>query len=219
MKIAVVGLGYVGAVTAVCLAKDGHQVVGVDVDRVKLDLLMQGQAPIVEEGLQEVTSEAAKSGRLSVTQNVDATIADCDLIFVCVGTPSAANGSQSLFAVERVSEQLGAMLKLAKGYPVIVMRSTVPPGTTETLVKPLLEKHSGRKADVDFGLCFQPEFLREGTSVKDFRQPPFTIIGSESERTTAVVRKLFGDLPGEFIATTIRTGEMMKLVCNVFHAM
>lgn len=219
MKIAVIGLGYVGAVTAVCLARDGHQVVGVDVDRTKLDLLMQGQAPIIEEGLQEVTAEAARSGRLSVMQSVDSTIADCDLIFVCVGTPSAANGSQSLTAVERVSEQLGEVLRDAGGYPVVVMRSTVPPGTTETLVKPLLERVSGKQADRDFGLCFQPEFLREGTSVKDFRQPPFTIVGSASERTTAVLQQLFGDLPGEFIATSIGTAEMMKLVCNAFHAM
>ncbi|HJY40080.1 MAG TPA: nucleotide sugar dehydrogenase [Steroidobacteraceae bacterium] len=219
MKIAVVGLGYVGAVTAVCLARDGHQVVGVDVDRVKLDLLMQGKAPIVEEGLQEVTAAAAASGRLSVMQNVDASIAQCDLIFVCVGTPSAANGSQSLVAVERVSEQLGAALRGAGNYPVVVMRSTVPPGTTETIVKPRLEQAGGLQADRDFGLCFQPEFLREGTSVKDFYQPPFTIVGANSQRTSDVLRELFGALPGEFIATSIRTAEMMKLVCNAFHAM
>lgn len=219
MKIAVIGLGYVGAVTAVCLAKDGHEVIGVDVDQTKLDLLMQGQAPIVEEGLQEVTAEAARSGRLSVRQSVDSTIADCDLTFICVGTPSAANGSQSLTAVERVSEQLGKVLREARGYPVVVVRSTVPPGTTDSLIRPLLERASGKQADRDFGLCFQPEFLREGTSVKDFRQPPFTIVGSTAERATAVLQKLCGDLPAEFIATSIRTAEMMKLVCNAFHAM
>ena len=160
MKIAVVGLGYVGAVTAVCLARDGHQVVGVDVDRVKLDLLMQGKAPIVEEGLQEVTAAAAASGRLSVMQNVDASIAQCDLIFVCVGTPSAANGSQSLVAVERVSEQLGAALRGAGNYPVVVMRSTVPPGTTETIVKPF-----GSQCRALFSTTLE-------MALSPFRQPP-----------------------------------------------
>src|SRR5688572_23742670 len=156
MRICVIGLGYVGAVTAVCLARDGNQVLGIDLDPTKIDLLKRGQAPIVEEGLQDVTREAAQSGRLEVASEVDARIADCDLIFVCVGTPSAPNGSQNLAAVERVSQQIGAALKVAKGFPVVVMRSTIYPGTTDTVVQPLLEASSGKKANKDFGLCFQP---------------------------------------------------------------
>lgn len=219
MKICVIGLGYVGAVTSVCLTNDGHTVLGVDVDRAKLDLLTRGQAPIIEEGLQELTEKAARSGRLSVHESVDARVGECDLIFVCVGTPSAPNGSQSLVAVERVAEQLGAALRNAHGFPVIVLRSTVPPGTTDTLVKPLIERASGKKANVDFGLCFQPEFLREGSSVKDYYKPPFTIVGAESDRPIEMVRRLYGSLPAEFIATSTRTAEMVKLACNAFHAL
>jgi GDP-mannose 6-dehydrogenase len=219
MRICVIGLGYVGAVTAVCLARDGNQVLGIDLDPTKIDLLKRGQAPIVEEGLQDVTREAAQSGRLEVASEVDARIADCDLIFVCVGTPSAPNGSQNLAAVERVSQQIGAALKVAKGFPVVVMRSTIYPGTTDTVVQPLLEASSGKKANKDFGLCFQPEFLREGSSIKDFYKPPFTIVGGEGERAVAVVRELFRNLPGEFIVTSTRNAEMMKLACNAFHAM
>jgi len=219
MKIGVVGLGYVGAVTAVCLARDGHTVVGVDVDRAKLDLLKQGKAPIVEEGLAEITAEAAASGRLLVEPAVDARLADCDIIFVCVGTPSAPNGSQSLVAVERVAEQLGQVLRNAAAFPVIVLRSTVPPGTTETVFRPLIEKASGKTVGVGFGLCFQPEFLREGSSVKDFYQPPFTVVGAANERSLVPLRTLFGSLPGEFIATDTRVAELLKLACNAFHAL
>ncbi len=219
MRICVIGLGYVGAVTAVCLARDGNQVLGIDLDPTKIDLLKRGQAPIIEEGLQEVTLAAAQSGRLEVASEVDARIATCDLIFVCVGTPSAPNGSQNLAAVERVAQQIGAALKSASGFPIVVMRSTIYPGTTDTFVQPLLEASSGKKANVDFGLCFQPEFLREGSSIKDFYKPPFTIVGSNSDKPVAVVRELFKALPGEFIVTSTRNAEMMKLACNAFHAM
>jgi GDP-mannose 6-dehydrogenase len=219
MKICIVGLGYVGAVSSVCLAKDGHSVLGVDLDETKVELLRKGQPPIIEEGLQEVTTEAVTSGRLETTTRLDERVAHCDLIFVCVGTPSAPNGSQSLVAVERVSEQLGAVLKDATNFPVVVLRSTVPPGTTDELVRPVLERASGRAVDIDIGLMFQPEFLREGSSVKDFYQPPFTIVGSNSDRAVQVARRLFESLPGEFIVTSTRAAEMVKLACNAFHAL
>lgn len=219
MRVCVIGLGYVGAVTTVCLARDGHSVLGIDLDSTKLDLLRRGQPPIIEEGLHEVTQAAAQSGRLTVQDCVDESIASCDLIFVCVGTPSAPNGSQNLGAVERVSRQIGEALRNAPGFPVVVMRSTIYPGTTETVVKPLLESASGKVANKDFGLCFQPEFLREGTSIKDFYKPPFTIIGGDSQDATDRVRSLFEELPGEFIVTTTRIAEMMKLACNAFHAL
>lgn len=219
MRICVVGLGYVGAVTAVCLARDGHEVTGVDLDRTKVDLLAAGQPPIIEEGLGQVTQAAAASGRLKVLDRLEASIADNHLIFVCVGTPSAANGSQSLAAVERVSEQLGALLRGCRNFPVVVLRSTVPPGTTDTVVAPLLEKASGSPVNAIFGLCFMPEFLREGSSVRDYYNPPFTIVGSDSARAVDVVRELFGGFPGEFIATATRNAEMVKLACNAFHAL
>jgi GDP-mannose 6-dehydrogenase len=219
VRIAVIGLGYVGAVTAVCLARDGHEVIGVDIDRHKLDLLQSGQPPIIEDGLQEVTQQAATSGRLHTQETIDARVAGCDLIFVCVGTPSAANGSQDLTAVKRVAEQLGSVLKSADGFPVIVVRSTVYPGVTDAVLRPLLEESSGKQADRDFGLCFQPEFLREGSSVKDYYQPPFTIVGAASAKPVQALRQLFGAFPAEFIETDIRTAEMLKLVCNAFHAL
>lgn len=219
MKISVIGLGYVGTVTAVCLARDGHDVTGIDVDPVKLNLLKKGQAPIIEAKIGELTQEAISSRRLRVTNTIDGSIASDDLIFICVGTPSAANGSQDLSAVRRVSEQLGAALKHADGFPVVVMRSTIYPGSTEAVVQPILEEFSNSKVGVEFGLCFQPEFLREGSSVDDFYNPPFTIAGSDSQESIDRLKSLFASLPGEFIETSFKAAEMLKLTCNAFHAL
>lgn len=219
MKICVIGLGYVGAVTAACLARDGHDVLGIDLDKTKLSLLASGKAPIVEAEIGEVTREAAESGRLAVSLAVNSEIAECDLIFVCVGTPSAQNGSQDLTAVRRVAEHIGASLRDCKGFPVVVMRSTVYPGVTESLVKTSLEQASGGKVGANFGLCFQPEFLREGSSVKDFYNPPFTVVGTECSESADKIRQLFGHFPGEFVVTSFRSAEMLKLTCNVFHAL
>ena len=219
MKISVIGLGYVGAVTAACLARDGHHVVGVDLDPTKVRLLREGKAPIIEEGIGEVTAAAASSGRLKVTDDIKEGVAECELIFVCVGTPSAPNGSQDLTAVRRVSEQLGEVLAASDQFPVVVLRSTVYPGSTESVVLPAIEAASGGKAGEQFGLCFQPEFLREGTSVKDFYNPPFTVIGTDCTRSEAKVRELFGDFPGEFVVTGFKSAELLKMTCNVFHAL
>ena len=192
-----IGLGYVGAVTAVCLARDGHDVIGVDLDRTKVDLLAAGQPPIIEEGLQQVTTAAASSGRLKVQDRLDESVAGLRPYLCLRG-----------YAVgpERKSEPRGRRARSrnssasccgkASGFPVVVLRSTVPPGTTDAVVAPLLAKASGRKVNEAFGLCFQPEFLREGSSVKDYYNPPFTIVGSESDKAIEVVRSLFGDLPG-----------------------
>jgi GDP-mannose 6-dehydrogenase len=219
MKICVIGLGYVGAVTAACLARDGHEVLGIDLDSTKLKLLAEGKAPIIEEGIEEITREAAQSKRLTVTNKLDATVATCDLIFVCVGTPSAPNGSQDLTAVKRVAEQIGNSLKDCEGFPVVVLRSTVYPGITESVVQPVLEEYANGIVGKDFGLCFQPEFLREGSSVEDFYNPPFTVIGSNCEKSADRVSQLFGDFPGEFVTTSFSAAEMLKLTCNVFHAL
>lgn len=219
MKISVIGLGYVGAVTAVCLARDGHEVFGIDLDPTKLKLLSEGQAPIIEEGIDDITREATESGRLTVTDQLDQSIADCDIVFVCVGTPSASNGSQDLAAVRRVMEQIGTAFRDCVDYPVIVLRSTVHPGSTETVVKPILEEYAKGKVGKDFGLCFQPEFLREGSSVRDFYNPPFTVIGTECEKSESKVRQLFESYSGEFVVTSFRTAEMLKLTCNAFHSL
>ncbi|HZF26782.1 MAG TPA: nucleotide sugar dehydrogenase [Steroidobacteraceae bacterium] len=219
MKISVFGLGYVGAVSLACLARDGHEVVGVDVDPNKLDLLRSGRSPIVEEGVQELTASVVKGGRVRVTTDAKEALHDTQLSFVCVGTPSTSKGSQDLSAVVRLAEQLGDALRDKSDFHVIVLRSTVQPGTTEETFLPILEARSDKKGGRDFGLCFQPEFLREGTSIRDYDKPPFTVIGVDCERSAEVARTLLGHLPCEFIVTEIRTAEALKMACNAFHAL
>ena len=219
MKVSIFGMGYVGAVSAACLARDGHHVVGVDLDPVKLELLRSGKSPIVEEGIQDLTSEVVKAGRLKVTNDAAAAVRDTDLSFVCVGTPASSNGRQDLTAIMRLADQLGTALKDKQEFHTIVIRSTVEPGTVEEQVLPRIEKHSGKKAGVGFGLCFQPEFLREGTSIKDYDAPPFTIVGSACDRSSAALRDLFGHLPCDFVVTSVRSAEAMKYACNSFHAL
>ena len=218
MKISIFGLGYVGAVSMACLARDGHEVVGVDLDPVKLDLIRSGRSPIVEEGIQELTAEVVASGRVRVTDDVAGAVRATDLSFICVGTPSSANGSQDLSAVARVSEQIGAALKDKAGYHAVVMRSTIEPGSMDSVVRAGLESASGKQADRDFGLGFQPEFLREGSSIKDYDNPPFTVIGTEDERLAGMLREVFGHLQCEFVVTSVGVAEMLKYACNAFHA-
>ena len=218
MKISIFGLGYVGAVSMACLARDGHEVVGADLDPLKLDLIRSGRSPIVEEGIQDLTAEVVKSGRVTVTDDVAAAVHATQLSFICVGTPSSPNGSQDLSAVRRVSEQIGAALKDKPGYHTVIMRSTLQPGAMESVVKAGLESASGKKASVDFGLGFQPEFLREGSSIKDYDNPPFTVVGTDDERAANVLREVFGHLKCEFIVTSIGVAEMLKYACNAFHA-
>ncbi len=217
MKICVIGLGYVGAVTSCCLARDGHEVLGVDLDSTKVELLASGRSPVIEEEIPEITKAAVESGKLRVTTELGPEVAESDIVFVCVGTPSAANGSQDLTAVERVCEQIGAVIAAADNTPAVVIRSTIPAGTTDTLVREALERSSGKQAGEGFGLGFQPEFLREGSSVKDFYNPPMTIIGGD-EITASRLKALFESFPGEFIATDIRSAELLKVACNTFHA-
>ena len=219
MRISIFGLGYVGAVSLACLARDGHEVVGVDIDPTKLDLIRRGQSPIIEEGIQELMRQVVASGRVTVTSDASEAVHKTDLSFICVGTPSSPNGSQDLTAVLRLAEQIGKAMGAKGQFHTLVVRSTVQPGTVEEKIAPILEQHSGKRSGQDFGLCFQPEFLREGTSIKDYDNPPFTIIGSNSERSTALVRDLFGHLPCEFVGTQVRTAEMLKMACNAFHAM
>lgn len=218
MRISIFGLGYVGAVSMACLARDGHEVVGVDLDPLKLELIRSGRSPIVEEGIQDLTAEVMRSGRVTVTDDVAAAVRATDLSFICVGTPSSPNGSQDLSAVRRVSEQIGAALKDKPGYHTVIMRSTLQPGAMASVVQAGLESASGKRANVDFGLGFQPEFLREGSSIKDYDNPPFTVIGTEDERAANVLREVFGHLKCEFIVTSVGVAEMLKYACNAFHA-
>lgn len=218
MKISIFGMGYVGAVSAACLARDGHRVIGVDVDPLKLELIRSGRSPIVEEGIQELTRDVVAAGRLQVTSDVEQAIRDTELSFVCVGTPSSQNGSQDVSAIARVMESIGAALAKKGEFHTVVLRSTVQPGTLDSLVRPALERASGKQADQDFGLAFQPEFLREGTSIKDYDRPPLTIVGTRSTRAAEVLRQAFGHLPCEFVVTSVGVAEMQKFAANAFHA-
>jgi GDP-mannose 6-dehydrogenase len=218
VRISVFGLGYVGAVSLACLARDGHDVVGVDVDPHKLDMIRSGRSPIVEEGIQELMKSVVASGKVTVTNDVGAAIRDTELSFVCVGTPSSPNGDQDLTYIGRVMEQIGSALREKPAHHTVVLRSTVQPGTVENLVRKKLEEKSGKSSRKDFALCFQPEFLREGTSIKDYDNPPMTIVGADDEHGAERLKKVFGHLPCEFITTSIGVAELMKYACNAFHA-
>jgi len=217
MNISIFGMGYVGAVSMACLARDGHRVIGVDIDPYKLDLIRSGKSPIVEERIQELMADVVASGKITVTHDVTAAVHDSDISFVCVGTPSASNGSQDQRAVLKIARQFAEALKHKHGRHVFVFRSTVVPGTVEDLLVPLIEQDSGKRCNVEFDVCFQPEFLREGTSIQDYDKPPFTIVGTDSDYARKKLHELFGHLPCEFQVTSIRSAEMIKYCCNNFH--
>lgn len=219
MKVSIFGLGYVGAVSLACLARDGHQVIGVDVDPAKLAMLRDGITPVVEEGMVDLVREVVASGKVTVTENVREAIHGSEISLICVGTPSAPNGSQDQSAVLRLAADIGRALADKPDTHVLVFRSTLAPGTVENVVKPIIERESDKRDGKGFHLCFQPEFLREGSSIKDYDKPPFTIIGANDPHPVAVLKKLFGHLPCEFIETSVGTAEMMKYCCNNFHAL
>jgi GDP-mannose 6-dehydrogenase len=219
MDISIFGLGYVGAVSLACLARDGHRVIGVDIDPAKLDLIAAGKTPVVEEGMVELMHDVVASGRVSVTRDTREAILHSELSLVCVGTPSAPNGSQDQSAMLRLAEGIGAALRDKSTPYVVVFRSTLVPGTVEETLRPLVERHSGKRDGIDFHLGFQPEFLREGTSIRDYDKPPFTIVGANAQAPREVLRRLFGHLPCEFHETSIRAAETVKYCCNNFHAL
>ena len=219
MKISIFGLGYVGAVSLACLARDGHSVIGVDVDKAKLDLIRSGKTPVVEEGMVDLMARVAAAGNVSVTTDAVQAVLDSEISLVCVGTPSAPNGSQDQSAMLKLAHDLGRAMRGKAARHVFVFRSTLVPGTVEDVLRPIIEQESGKKDGQDFDVCFQPEFLREGTSIRDYDRPPFTVIGANAEAPIARLRELFGHLPCEFHATSIRAAEMVKYCCNNFHAL
>ncbi|HTM58718.1 MAG TPA: nucleotide sugar dehydrogenase [Burkholderiales bacterium] len=218
MKICVLGLGYVGAVSAACLAKEGHEIIGVDPESTKVDLINSGRSPIIEKDLPEIIAEQVARGRLRATSDVVEAIRVTDLAFVCVGTPSLSNGGIDLRYIKRVCEQIGRTLANHSGAPVIVMRSTMLPGTMREVVIPILEKFSGKRAGEEFGLCINPEFLREGTAVHDYYHPPKTVIGEVSRASGDLLASLYAKTPGPQIRTDIETAEMVKYADNCWHA-
>ncbi|GAA0968062.1 nucleotide sugar dehydrogenase [Acrocarpospora macrocephala] len=219
MKISVFGLGYVGCVSAACLAARGHQVVGVDVNPVKVELISAGKAPVVEERIGELTAEMVGSGALRATTDTAAAIRETDISLVCVGTPSAPNGSLSTEYLERVADEIGAALRNQPGRHTVVFRSTMLPGTCESLLVPILEKASGLTAGVDFGVAVNPEFLREGTSVRDFFDPPKTVIGELDPASGDMVADLYAGLPGQVFRVPIAVAEMTKYADNSYHGL
>ncbi len=219
MRIAVFGLGYVGSVTGACLAKVGHRVVGVDPNPAKVDLINRGMPPVIERDLPEIMKETVAAGRFRATGDHQAALAASDLALVCVGTPSRPNGSIDLTHVSKVAQQIGAGIRKKKGFFTVGIRSTVLPGSVEEVVIPILEKHSRKKAGTGFGVCMVPEFLREGSSVKDFFDPPKTIIGELNPRSGAKVAALFKFLDAPLVRTRLRVAEMAKYADNSFHAL
>ena len=219
MKISVFGLGYVGTVSAGCLANDGHDVVGVDPVLTKVDLINAGKSPIIETGLDGIVASAVSEGRLRATTDQNQAIHDTDLSFVCVGTPSQLNGNLDSTSVRRVCELIGDSLKEKRTRHTIVIRSTILPGTMRKVVIPALEQHSGKRAGVDFGVCNNPEFLREGSAIADFKAPPKTVIGELEQESGNVLASLYQKLDAPLIRADLETAEMVKYVDNSWHAL
>ncbi|HZP17159.1 MAG TPA: UDP-glucose/GDP-mannose dehydrogenase family protein [Terriglobales bacterium] len=217
-SISIFGLGYVGSVSAACFAHMGHTVTGVDISKTKVEMLDSGRAPIIEARMEELVAEANRLCRLHATTDSIAAVLASDVSFVCVGTPSLRSGKLDLSHVEHVSREIGAALKQKSTFHTVVLRSTVLPGTTETLMIPSLEKASGKKAGTDFAVCYNPEFMREGSAVADFLDPPYTILGSQNSAHLAPLRDLYKDIPATTFETSIRVAEMVKYVSNLYHA-
>jgi GDP-mannose 6-dehydrogenase len=215
----VFGLGYVGSVSAACFAEDGHHVIGVDVAAAKVASLNEGRSPIVEKGLDEMIRTNTAAGRLRATTSTSEAVRDTEISLICVGTPSRKNGSLDLTYLERVAEQIGEALKDKESYHVVVVRSTVLPGTTHEVVIPALERTSGKKYGTGFGVTVNPEFLREGTAIHDFRHPPLTLVGHNYQSDAAPTKALYATVEAPLETTTIRTAEMMKYASNTWHAL
>jgi len=213
----VFGLGYVGCVSAACFAREGHRVTGVDVSASKVDMINAGRSTIVEEGIGELVRDMSERGRLRATTNSAEAVRATDVSLICVGTPSRSNGSIDLRYIERVCEQIGEALRDKGTHHTIVIRSTVMPGTMDTCAIPALERTSGKKHGQGFAVCSNPEFLREGTSIKDFYDPPFTLIGAHDVKHADPVRALYQGIDAPVHVTAVRVSEMVKYACNCFH--
>jgi GDP-mannose 6-dehydrogenase len=218
-SVSVFGLGYVGCVSSACFAREGHTVIGVDVNPTKVALVNSGRSTIVEEGIAELVSNVVASGRLRATTSVAEAVHATDISLVCVGTPSASNGALDLSYVERVCFEIGEALRDKQGFHTIVIRSTVLPGTVHGVATPALERGSGKKAGEHFGVCSNPEFLREGTSIKDFFDPPFTLIGADSAQAADAVKGLYAGLEAPVHVVAVRVAEMVKYACNCYHGL
>jgi len=219
MHVSVFGLGYVGCVTAACLARMGHQVVGVDVNAEKVAMINAAVPPVVEPGLDAVLAEAVATRRLSATTSCADAVSRSELSLICVGTPSRANGQLDLSAIERVGEGIARALRARPKPHMVVLRSTVLPGTTEQVLLPALRAGAKREVESDLRVAVNPEFMREGSALQDFAAPPLTLVGCDDAGTASVLRSLYRDVNAPFVHTAVRTAEMVKYVANAFHAL
>ncbi len=218
LAISVFGLGYVGSVSAACWARAGHRVSGVDVNSTKVEMLASGRSPILEPRMSDLVASGHEASRLCATTDGIAAVHNSDISFVCVGTPSLRNGKLDLSHIQHVSREIGMALKQKKSHHTVVVRSTLLPGTTESLVIPLLESASGRRAGADFAVCYNPEFMREGSAVADFLEPPCMVLGAQSQEHLTLLRKIYESTPGPKFETSLPVAEMVKYASNVFHA-
>lgn len=219
MNISVFGLGYVGCVSAACLARMGHKVIGVDVNEAKVNSVLRASSPIIETKVESILSKVVGQKMLSATTDHSKAIMESDLSIVCVGTPGHENGSLDLSYVKNVCRIIGEELSRKDTYHTVVIRSTLLPGSAEKTVIPILEETSMKKAGVDFGVCVNPEFLRESTAVNDFYNPSFTLIGGYDEKSAAIVEEIYQDIDAPVVKTDLKTAEMVKYVNNSFHAL
>jgi GDP-mannose 6-dehydrogenase len=216
--VSIFGLGYVGTVTAACLAHKGNRVTGVDLSAAKVEAMDSGRSPIVEPAVADLITECQKACRLHATADSHKAVLETEISFLCVGTPSMRNGKLDLGHIGPVCEEIGQALRKKDTFHLIVLRSTVLPGTAETIVVPTLEKASGKKLGKDFGVCVNPEFMREGTAVADFLEPSITIIGASEAAHSRILREVYSWVPGKVFETSFRSAEMVKYVCNSWHA-
>ena len=218
MNISVFGLGYVGCINAGCLAKEGHTVIGVDKDLNKIELISNGQSPVIEKDLPELISKYSSNGKITASMNYHEAIMNSDLSFICVGTPLSDEGKLSLDSIYSVAEEIGNSLKKKESFHIVSIRSTVLPGTTDKVIK-IIENSSKKKHDEEFTVVMNPEFLREGTGIEDYFFPPFTIIGSTSDTAVNTLRIIYENIDAEIKIVDPRIAELIKFVSNSFHAL
>jgi GDP-mannose 6-dehydrogenase len=219
MKISIFGLGYVGVVSGACIAKLGHRVIGVDVNPVKVRMVDEGKSPIIEKDLPELLQGLADKELFKATENALEAVAQSDISMICVGTPSKTNGNLDLSFIKRVCSEVGGALQHKPTYHLVVVRSTMLPGSIEDTVIPSLEVASGKRTGFDFGVCYNPEFMREGTSIQDFFHPPMTVIGGGREKDIDALAELYREIDAPIIRTSYRVAEVVKYICNAFHAL
>src|SRR5580704_977895 len=218
-RISVFGLGYVGTVTAACLAHKGNHVVGVDVNLAKVQALESGRPTVLEKGLGELIAQSNRECRLHATSDAKRAVQESDISYICVGTPTLGKGEHDLSQLHHVLGEIGGALRDKRSYHTVVLRSTVIPGSTEKTLIPCLESASKKRAGQDLGVCYNPEFLREGSAVSDFFEPAITVIGASDPVAIRAARKVYDWVPGKVFETSIATSEAVKSICNVFHAL